>query len=189
MNALESHLEAPEIAEPIYDIARSAYEAGAEIEDTQGDGDISRGRFLGPTGNATPGTLNDPRFLHAAALVPKDATMLVLFGGSGGPDSAQSYEVFDSERSGGPGVYDNAAARLGIPREWPSAVTLENSIWVFGGGIALDFSLPSDNPAHELTQFTLSMPRRARASRTRSPRLRSSETPCSSGAWDGTGTG
>lgn len=34
LNALESHLEAPEIAEPIYDIARSAYEAGAEIDRT-----------------------------------------------------------------------------------------------------------------------------------------------------------
>ncbi|MBK7369461.1 MAG: hypothetical protein IPJ04_16645 [Candidatus Eisenbacteria bacterium] len=34
---------------------------------------------------------------------------------------------------------------------------------VADGGIALDFSLPSDNPAHELTQFTLSMPRRGAA--------------------------
>ncbi len=34
---------------------------------------------------------------------------------------------------------------------------------VADNGIALDFSLPSDNPAREMTQFTLSMPRRGNA--------------------------
>ncbi len=106
-----------------------------EDADPEGDGDPARGRFLGTSGTASPGALNAPRFMHAAATVPSAPAQVVLVGGLGG--GAQSYEVFDAEKAGGFGVYRGGGA-LAVPRPMPGAVGLGDDVWIFGGAYARD---------------------------------------------------
>lgn len=110
--------------------------ANAELEDLDRDGDPGRGGFVGDPNAMTPAPipLNAPRFLHAAALDPSDASRVVLFGGTAAPTT---YEVFDVRKPGGPGVYDNTGASLGAARVAPRAVSMgaegTAKIWIFGG--------------------------------------------------------
>lgn len=102
-------------------------------------GDLGRGRFLGTAGQgATPGALNQPRFLHAAAAVPSFPHRVLLAGGMGGEASAETWEVFDNQRTGGYGVYTASDNRLATPREMPSAVGIEGRVWIVGGALASD---------------------------------------------------
>lgn len=102
-------------------------------EDVDRDGDPSRGGFTGDADDE-PIALNDPRFLHAEALDPTDGDRVVL---AGGISSADTYEVFDARKPGGPGAYDNTGATLTTPRSAPRAVALGSGtaarIWIFGG--------------------------------------------------------
>jgi hypothetical protein len=94
------------------------------------DGDPARGSFVGGAGSPmTAGALNDPRFMHAAALETSRG-FVVLAGGTSSPGS---YEVYDDEKAGGYGVYDNGGASLRTPRPLPSAVGFEGRVWIFGG--------------------------------------------------------
>ncbi|MBX3251854.1 MAG: hypothetical protein KF901_32040 [Myxococcales bacterium] len=111
-------------------------DANPEAEDLERDGDPGRGGFLGDpneTGLA-PIPLNEGRFLHAAAADPSSGDRVVLFGGTVAPTT---YEVFDLRKPGGPGVYDNGGASLGVARVAPRAVAMGAGatarIWVFGG--------------------------------------------------------
>ncbi len=113
-------------------------------DDTARDGDAGAGRFLGEAGQGTPGILNQPRFLHAAAAVPAAPERVVLAGGLGGPDSAATWEVFDNDRAGGYGVYVGDANRLPTPRAVPSAVGVGARVWITGGALARDNSQLAD---------------------------------------------
>lgn len=104
-------------------------------EDPERDGDPGRGRFLGAIGQSTPGPLNGPRFLHAAAVVPSAPSRVLLVGGMGGPTSASTYELFDADRTGGYGVYAGARP-LVRPRPAPSAIGMRDRVWIFGGAAA-----------------------------------------------------
>jgi hypothetical protein len=81
------------------------------------------------TVETSPGSLNDARFMHAAAI---DSTTgnVVLAGGLSAPET---YEIYDDEKPGGYGVYDNAGAALRTARAMPSAVGFEGRVWIFGG--------------------------------------------------------
>lgn len=118
-------------------------EANAETVDEDRDGDPGRGGFTGAAdAPATPGRLNQQRFLHAATAVPGQAERVLLVGGIGADGGETSWEVYDDRRPGGYGVYDNAGNTLGTARPMPSAVTLSvpapGRVWIFGGGVALD---------------------------------------------------
>ena len=113
-------------------------EAGAVAaqDDLDRDGDAGRGLFVGRADEPDVlAPLNQPRFLHAAALV-NDGTV-VLAGGMG-EDASTTFERFDPRRAGGYGVYDNSGSRLRTPRVMPSAVALETAsgeaqVWIVGG--------------------------------------------------------
>lgn len=108
-------------------------------EDPERDGDLGAGRFLGIAGQSTsPGSLNQPRFLHAAAAVPARPDLVVLAGGLGGPESAGTFEVFDNRRAGGYGVYLAEGNVLPTAREMPSAIGVQDRVWIFGGALAAD---------------------------------------------------
>ncbi len=112
---------------------------GAEDGDPGRDGDIGRGRFLGTAGqSATPGALNQPRFMHAAAAVPAFPDRVVLAGGAGGGESAATFEVFDNQRTGGYGMYAATENRLATPRVAPSAIGIDERVWIVGGTLAAD---------------------------------------------------
>lgn len=103
------------------------------------DGDLGAGRFLGIAGQSTmPGTLNQPRFMHAAAAVPSQPDLVLLAGGMGGPQSSGTYEVFDNRRAGGYGVYTADGNVLPTRRAMPSAVGIQDQVWIFGGAIVED---------------------------------------------------
>lgn len=108
-----------------------------EPEDPERDGDPGRGGFFGTTGTASPGALNAPRFLHAAAAIPDSPERVVLAGGMGGGEA--SYEVFDADKAGGFGVHQGGGA-LSVPRPMPGAVGIGDSVWIFGGRFAEDNS-------------------------------------------------
>ncbi len=110
------------------------------LEDDPGrDGDLGAGRFLGVAGQSTtPGSLNQPRFLAAAAAVPAQPDLVILAGGMGGPQSAGTWEVFDNRRPGGYGVRTAAGNTLPTPRAMPSAIGLQDRVWIFGGATAAD---------------------------------------------------
>lgn len=114
-------------------------ELGREAEDTGRDGDPGRGLFVGQAEMPTEAMpLNQGRFLHAAAAVP-GSQQAVLAGGYGG--GGRTFEVFDGDKPGGPGVYDNTASpRLGAERLMPSALALgqgdELRVWIVGGARA-----------------------------------------------------
>lgn len=115
------------------------FDAYLHPEETDGDrdGDLGRGGFLGTAGQgALPGSLNQPRFLHAAAAIPSTPHRVLLAGGMGGADSASTWEVFDNQRAGGFGVYAAADNRLTTARRMPSAVGLHGRVWIIGGALA-----------------------------------------------------
>lgn len=109
---------------------------GGEENDLDRDGDFGRGEFLGAAGSTTLGTLNAPRFMHAAAAVPTAPDTVVLVGGMGSDEAASSWEVFDARRPGGYGVYDGSANALAFPRPMPGAVGTNSQVWILGGGLA-----------------------------------------------------
>ncbi len=114
-------------------------DAEVNLEDPLRDGQPARGGFV------MLGTLGQPRFLHAAALVPDEegqSDMVLL---AGGTQSPRTYEVLDLDRTGGPGPSprgitpgDEVApgvGRLAVERFLPSALSLRVSqtVWVIGG--------------------------------------------------------
>lgn len=110
-------------------------------DDTERDGDLGAGRFLGVAGqSASAGALNHPRFLHAAAVVPSDPDRVLLVGGMGAPESAATWEVFDNQRAGGYGVYAGPDNRLTTPRAAPGAIGTGGQVWIVGGALAHDNS-------------------------------------------------
>lgn len=109
---------------------------GNDPIDIDRDGDPGRGGFFGTNGTASPGALNQPRFMHAAAEVPSTPGRVVLVGGMGGAESAQTYEVFDANKPGGLGVYRGGANFLNHARPQPGAVGLQGQVWIFGGRLA-----------------------------------------------------
>lgn len=101
--------------------------------DADRDGDPSRGGFFGVAGSTTPGPLNQPRFMHAAAAVRNRPNRVLLAGGLGGNTTARTFEVFDYERAGGFGVYQGGG-NLSVQRTMPSAVAVgDDQVWIFGG--------------------------------------------------------
>ncbi len=123
-------------------------EANPEVEDTDRDGDPGRGGFV------SEGTLNDERFLHASAPVP-DSNQFLFAGGYG--TGSGSFELYDDQRPGGPGVYDNATNLLGVARTAPVAVSAGSRVLIFGGSdeIATNAQLAdSYTAAAGLTPFT-----------------------------------
>ena len=56
---------------------------------------------------------------------------MLLVGGIG---SDLTYEVFDADRPGGYGVYDNSGAALSAAREQPGVAASADAVWIFGGG-------------------------------------------------------
>ncbi|MEM9191104.1 MAG: hypothetical protein AAGF12_18120 [Myxococcota bacterium] len=106
---------------------------GFDEEDPDRNGDPTAGEFIGSAGDpGIVGQLNDPRFMHAAALAPDGNRVLLV----GGVVADESFEVFDVGRAGGYGVYDNGGAALDSPRAHPSAVAGADSVWIFGGARA-----------------------------------------------------
>lgn len=141
---------------------------GAEGQDADRDGDAGRGGFLGTAGTASPGALNHPRFLHAAAEVPSTPGRVLLVGGMGSALSSETYEVFDADKPGGFGVRRGPGNRLTVPRAAPGAVGLGGQVWIFGGRSAagneelaevwsasMDDPNGSVMPASELGSFPL----------------------------------
>lgn len=129
------------------------------VDDNERAGDLGRGRFLGSAGGDTAGTLNQPRFLHAAAEVPGAPSRVLLVGGLGGPESAETWEVFDNQRTGGYGVYAGPDARLATARAMPSAVGVGERVWIFGGvnatsddDLAAIWSAEGDDPNGAVTR-------------------------------------
>lgn len=115
-----------------------------EPEDGARDGDLGRGRFLGTAGQNGLGSLNEPRFMHAAAVVPNAPHRVLLAGGMGGASSPFTFEVFDNRRAGGFGVYTATDNRLPTPREMPGAFAAGGRIWIVGGTWASDNSELAD---------------------------------------------
>lgn len=111
---------------------------GHQTDDPDRDGDPGRGGFFGTNGTSSPGAMNTARFLHAAAAVPSTPGRVVLVGGMGAADSATTWEVFDSQRPGGPGFHRAGANTLLHARPAPGAVGLQGQVWVFGGRLAED---------------------------------------------------
>jgi hypothetical protein len=109
--------------------------------DPERDGDLGAGRFLGTFAQtSSPGPLNRPRFLHAAAQIPDSPSRVVLVGGTGSRESEQSWEVFDNEKPGGFGVHRGGGNQLRTARPMPSAIGIGARVWIFGGGLAHDNS-------------------------------------------------
>lgn len=107
--------------------------------DEDRNGDLGAGGFLGIAGQRSPaGVLNQPRFMHAAAMVPSQPDRVVLAGGMGGTESASTWEVFDNRRAGGYGVYTAEGNVLPTARTMPSAVGIDGQVWIFGGAVAAD---------------------------------------------------
>ncbi|MFK7985286.1 MAG: hypothetical protein AB8I08_04575 [Sandaracinaceae bacterium] len=104
--------------------------------DPERDGDPARGGFFGVAGSSSPGALNQPRFLHAAAAVQNRPNTVLLAGGLGGNTTARTYEVFDYARAGGFGVYQGGG-NLSVQRTMPSAIAVgDDQVWIFGGATA-----------------------------------------------------
>lgn len=117
-------------------------DAGGDADRTA---DLGAGRFLGVAGQSTmPGTLNQPRFMHAAAAVPAQPDLVLLAGGTGGPQSSGTYEIFDNRRAGGYGVYVADGNVLPTRRAMPSAVGIQDQVWIFGGGVVSDNAALAD---------------------------------------------
>jgi hypothetical protein len=98
------------------------------------------GQFVGPAGaGGEPGPLERTRFLHAASASPRNPARVLLAGGSD-PSSATTYELFDAQRTGGPGIVHGSVANLGSPRSEPTALALHDGsaswVWIFGGASA-----------------------------------------------------
>ncbi len=103
----------------------------SEDIDREANGDPGRGSFVGAANpdDPSPGSLNDPRFLHAAARLP-ETDQVLLVGGVGSP---LNWEVYDDVKPGGYGVYDNGGAVLNTARELPSAIATDGSVFILGG--------------------------------------------------------
>jgi hypothetical protein len=107
-------------------------ELGVEDEDVDSDGDPGRGKFVGAAdAPTTPGRLDRPRFLSAAARLD---SRVIIAGGDGASDT--SYAVFDLQRAGGYGVHA-AAGTLQAARSAASAIGVGAGstarVWIFGG--------------------------------------------------------
>lgn len=140
-------------------------EVNPEASDPERNGDEGRGGLVGAAENpAVPGRLNGPRFLHAAAVVP--GTDLVLLAGGSNPEAIRSFEIYDSKRAGGYGVYPNAGAALLTPRSAPSAIGMGTGptarVWIVGGASATS----NDDLAEVWTQPTTALPNGAVTSAT-----------------------
>ncbi|MCB9631064.1 MAG: hypothetical protein H6721_02805 [Sandaracinus sp.] len=135
-----------------------------EGEDVDRDGDPARGGFGDPvTGDEVSIPLNDGRFLHAAAIDPTHPSRVLL---AGGVSSPATYEIFDGDKPGGPGVYDNGGATLSVGRVAPGAVALGSGsnarIWIVGGaanvasndGLADVWTPDDDDPLGSVTSAT-----------------------------------
>jgi hypothetical protein len=107
-----------------------------ELEDVGRDGDLQAGDFIGTPGEpSSPGNMNSPRFLHAAAVLPGSEDGVLLVGGQGSLESPTTGEVFLARRPGGTGFL-YPPIRMSDPaneRVWPAAVTAEGFIYVIGG--------------------------------------------------------
>ena len=109
--------------------------------------DTDRDGFVGSAADAsTPGLMDRPRFLHAATPVPGSATQVIVAGGLGEaasaspPAAADTWEVYDDNRSGGFGFYPIEGRQLKRGRPLPAAASLPaaNRAFLFGGRIAED---------------------------------------------------
>jgi hypothetical protein len=160
-----------------------------EPMDNRRDGDPGRGGFTGrPGAPEDVGTLGHPRFMHAAAVVPGRPDEVLLAGGMGAPSTPGSYERYDDDRRGGSGILAADDARLAFPRELPSAATIRDRVWIFGGRFGRSNAelaevwnprpLPDGAiaPASETTQFPAS-PRQMGVDRPEYGLLRPTVTP------------
>lgn len=109
-------------------------EAHAEDEDVEANGDSGRGGFFGSAEVTTRlGALDQPRALHAAAVVADGRVLL-----AGGVSSATTFTVFDPNRAGGFGVVGTGT--LPGDRPAPGAAVIgtgaSQRVLIVGGGNA-----------------------------------------------------
>ena len=112
------------------------HDANREEHDADGDGDPGRGGFTGSAANGgVVGRLNQERFLHsAAATLGTNGNRILIVGGRDGVSGHATYEVYDDQKAGGYGTYDNAGAMLTTVRTSPGVVELASGqVWIFGG--------------------------------------------------------
>lgn len=142
--------------------ARASFElfdanAGAEEMDLDRDGDPGRGRFVPFADGERLAPANVGRFLPATANRTSRPSQYIIAGGQGSATASATYEVFDFNKAGGPGAFDNTGATLQTPRLHAGAVGIEadgeDEIWIIGGTTAADesglaelWSPSDDNP-------------------------------------------
>lgn len=116
-------------------------ELNAELIDYRRDGDIAKGGFLGAASQPElPGNLNMARFLHSAVLIKEDEGKVLIIGGEGEEEAKYTGELFDINKPGGYGVYDNTGFYMHSPddhngRVHPILLSKEGSVWIIGGAI------------------------------------------------------